>query len=39
MPVPAGENSKSLTMANNLYEFLADQQFTAAMPSSLWVAG
>ena len=26
--VPAGESSKSLTMANNLYEFLADQQFT-----------
>ncbi|MGM0166674.1 3-dehydroquinate synthase [Enterococcus sp. AZ135] len=26
--VPAGESSKSLTTANNLYEFLADQQFT-----------
>lgn len=26
--VPAGESSKSLTMANNLYDFLADQQFT-----------
>lgn len=26
--VPAGENSKSLDMANTLYEFLADQQFT-----------
>ena len=26
--VPAGESSKSLEMANNLYDFLADQQFT-----------
>ena len=26
--VPAGENSKSLDMANKLYEFLADEQFT-----------
>ncbi|MGP5428046.1 3-dehydroquinate synthase [Enterococcus malodoratus] len=26
--VPAGESSKSLKMANNLYDFLADQQFT-----------
>lgn len=26
--VPAGESSKSLEMANNLYDFLADNQFT-----------
>lgn len=26
--VPAGESSKSLEMANNLYDFLADQHFT-----------